>query len=89
MSVEKSVESVHKGGVTWLDLDGIEHRWLLAAAADASVAVYDIQACVMSPIPSIHPFVARAGCCGLIEAHLLVHKEHRTWTVYHIDSQKD
>ncbi|CAK0762328.1 hypothetical protein CVIRNUC_002946 [Coccomyxa viridis] len=43
VSVEKSVESVHRGGVTWLDLDGIEHRWLLSAAADASVAAYDIQ----------------------------------------------
>ena len=49
MSVEKSVESVHKGGVTWLDLDGIEHRWLLAAAADASVAAYDIQARITCP----------------------------------------
>ena len=45
VSVEKSVESVHGGGVTWLDLDGIEHRWLLSAAADASVAAYNIQAC--------------------------------------------
>lgn len=35
---------MHRGGVTWLDLDGIEHRWLLSAAADASVAAYDIQA---------------------------------------------
>ena len=50
MSVEKSVESVHKGGVTWLDLDGIEHRWLLAAAADASVAAYDIQVRITCPL---------------------------------------
>ena len=44
VSVEKSVESVHRGGVTWLDLDGIEHRWLLSVAADASIAAYDVQA---------------------------------------------
>jgi hypothetical protein len=45
VSTTKSVDSVHKGGVTWLDLDGIDHRWLLAAAADASVAAYDTEAC--------------------------------------------
>ncbi|GAB4816816.1 hypothetical protein N2152v2_003862 [Parachlorella kessleri] len=39
----RSLQSVHQGGVTWLDLDLIDHRYLLAGAADASVAVYDTQ----------------------------------------------
>jgi hypothetical protein len=46
VSAEKSVESVHKGGITWLELDSVEHRFLLAAAADASIAAYDVQACI-------------------------------------------
>ena len=41
---QKSIDSVHKGGVTWLELDCVEHRYLLAGAADASVAAYDVQA---------------------------------------------
>ena len=44
-SGEKSISSVHTGGVTWLDLDCVEERYLLAGAADGSVAAYDVQAC--------------------------------------------
>lgn len=43
-SREKSISSVHTGGVTWLDLDCVEERYLLAGAADGSVAAYDVQA---------------------------------------------
>ncbi len=43
VSAEKSIESVHKGGITCLELDSVERRYLLAAAADASVAAYDVQ----------------------------------------------
>ena len=42
-SKQKAIKSVHSGGVTWLDLDPIEHRYLLAGAADGSVAAYDVQ----------------------------------------------
>jgi DNA excision repair protein ERCC-8 len=37
------IKSAHKGGVTWMDLDPVEQRYLLAGAADASLAVYDTQ----------------------------------------------
>lgn len=33
---------MHKGGVTWLDLERAESRYLLASAADCSIAVYDV-----------------------------------------------
>lgn len=32
-----------QAGITWLDLDRVEGRYLLASAADASIAVYDTQ----------------------------------------------
>jgi len=44
-SREKVINSAHNGGVTWLDLDCVEERYLLAGAADGSVAAYDVQAC--------------------------------------------
>ena len=40
----RALRSAHTGGVTWLDLDAVEQRYLLAGAADASVAIYDTQA---------------------------------------------
>ncbi|KAK9835172.1 hypothetical protein WJX81_003251 [Elliptochloris bilobata] len=43
LSGDKTISSVHTGGVTWLDLDCVEERYLLAGAADGSVAAYDIQ----------------------------------------------
>jgi DNA excision repair protein ERCC-8 len=42
-SHDKVIRSVHTGGVTCLDLDAVEQRYLLAGAADASIAVYDTQ----------------------------------------------
>ncbi len=45
-SREKVIKSAHNGGVTWLDLDCVEERYLLAGAADGSVAAYDVQACL-------------------------------------------
>ncbi|KAI3438903.1 hypothetical protein D9Q98_001318 [Chlorella vulgaris] len=42
-SGDKVLRSVHTGGVTCLDLDHGEQRYLLAGAADASIAVYDTQ----------------------------------------------
>ncbi|EFN57592.1 hypothetical protein CHLNCDRAFT_20970, partial [Chlorella variabilis] len=39
---DKVIRSVHAGGVTCLDLDPGEQRYLLAGAADASIAVYDL-----------------------------------------------
>ncbi len=44
----KQISSIHKGGVTWLDLEHAEHRYLLAGSADCSVAVYD----VAQPVPA-------------------------------------
>ncbi|MEW5302760.1 MAG: hypothetical protein WDW36_005509 [Sanguina aurantia] len=38
----KFLQSVQQG-ITWLDLDRLESRYLLCAGADASVAVYDTQ----------------------------------------------
>ena len=32
---------MHEGGLTWLALDNVESRYLLASAADGSVAAYD------------------------------------------------
>lgn len=42
-SCSKVIRSVHTGGVMCLDLDPTERRYLLAGAADASIAVYDTQ----------------------------------------------
>lgn len=42
-SHSKVIRSVHTGGVSCLDLDAGEQRYLLAGAADASIAVYDTQ----------------------------------------------
>ena len=50
---------MHRGGVTWLDLDGVEHRWLLSAAADASVAAYDIQARGLTAMLTVQGLVLR------------------------------
>lgn len=44
----KVIRSVHTGGVFCMDLDAGEQRYLLAGAADASIAVYDTQ----QPSPS-------------------------------------
>lgn len=38
----KQISSIHKGGVTWLDLERADNRYLLAGSADCSVAVYDV-----------------------------------------------
>uniref|UniRef100_A0A7S0WP23 DNA excision repair protein ERCC-8 n=1 Tax=Chlamydomonas leiostraca TaxID=1034604 RepID=A0A7S0WP23_9CHLO len=40
----RNLSEVHVGGVTWLELDTTEHRYLLTGGADGSVAVYDTQA---------------------------------------------
>ena len=42
-SRSKAIQSAHTGGVLWLDLDHIDHRYLLAGGADGSVAAYDVQ----------------------------------------------
>lgn len=42
-STEKVIQSAHTGAVTCMDLDHGEQRYLLAGAADASLAVYDTQ----------------------------------------------
>lgn len=42
-SSSKVIRSVHTGGVSCLDLDAVEQRYLLAGAGDASIAVYDTQ----------------------------------------------
>ena len=42
-SSQKSIKSAHTGAVTGLDLDHVEQRYLLAGAADASLAIYDTQ----------------------------------------------
>jgi hypothetical protein len=43
LSQRKVIRSAHHGGVTWMDLDPVESRYLLAGASDASIAVYDTQ----------------------------------------------
>jgi hypothetical protein len=40
-SNSKHVVSAQGGGITWMDLDSVEHRYLLTAASDASIAAYD------------------------------------------------
>lgn len=40
-SASLELHQVHKGPVTWLDMDPIEGRYLLSGSADASIAVYD------------------------------------------------
>ena len=42
-SCDKVLRSAHGGGVTCLALDPVERRYLLAGAADATLAVYDTQ----------------------------------------------
>lgn len=41
-SQRKLVATQHEGAVVQLSLDPVEHRYLLAGAADATAAVYDI-----------------------------------------------
>ena len=41
ISSTSAIESVHEGVLTWLALDNVESRYLLASAADGSVAAYD------------------------------------------------
>ena len=43
LSQRKLFRSAHRGGVTWLDLDHAEQRYLLSCASDASIAIYDSQ----------------------------------------------
>ncbi|KAG7667760.1 putative WD repeat-containing protein ATCSA-1 [Nannochloris sp. 'desiccata'] len=43
LSQRKLFRSVHRGGVSWLDLDHVEERYLLSCASDASIAIYDTQ----------------------------------------------
>ena len=38
----KQISSIHKKGITWLDLEQAENRYLLAGSADCSVAIYDV-----------------------------------------------
>ena len=38
----KQISSIHKKGITWLDLEQVESRYLLAGGADCSVAIYDV-----------------------------------------------
>ena len=38
----KQINSIHKKGITWLDLEQAESRYLLAGGADCSVAIYDV-----------------------------------------------
>lgn len=59
--------------VTWLDLDRVEQRYLLSAAADCSIAIYDTQ---VSPKEELNArqldvngvtatiFSARFRCCS-------------------------
>jgi hypothetical protein len=58
----KVIRSAHGAGITWLDLDHVEQRYLLAGSADASVVAYDVQvrACNLAvnglePCAYIHP----------------------------------
>ena len=46
-SKRKVIRSAHGGGVTWLSLDPVEQRYLLAGSTDASIAVYDVLAPVV------------------------------------------
>eukprot|EP00232_Nephroselmis_pyriformis_P015783 CAMPEP_0182875610 /NCGR_PEP_ID=MMETSP0034_2-20130328/13646_1 /TAXON_ID=156128 /ORGANISM="Nephroselmis pyriformis, Strain CCMP717" /LENGTH=118 /DNA_ID=CAMNT_0025008357 /DNA_START=151 /DNA_END=504 /DNA_ORIENTATION=- len=41
LSRDKEMAPALRGGITWLDVDLVEARYLLAGATDASVAVYD------------------------------------------------
>jgi DNA excision repair protein ERCC-8 len=66
LSQRKLFRSAHRGGVTWLDLDHVEQRYLLSCASDASIAIYDTQlptkdditheavATITKPTPSAH-----------------------------------
>ena len=62
-SREKVINSAHNGGVTWLDLDCVEERYLLAGAADGSVAAYDVQACPQRTCVQAAEQAACAGVC--------------------------
>ncbi len=42
-SRSKAIQSAHAGGVLWLDLDHVDHRYLIAGGADGSIAAYDVQ----------------------------------------------
>lgn len=43
LSTSKELVSVHKAGIESLCLDQIEQRYLLAGAADGSIAAYDCE----------------------------------------------
>lgn len=60
---KKQVTSAHKGGVTWLDLEPAENRYLLAGSADCSVAIYD----VAQPTPPQHGRNQSGDCASVLK----------------------
>ncbi|XP_027355660.1 WD repeat-containing protein ATCSA-1 isoform X2 [Abrus precatorius] len=77
LSNHKDIVSPHKGSINCLQIDSTEGRYLLSAASDASVAVYDVQ----------RPTVSEAG--GVISKHrsiFVVDKQHQTPHKYAVSS---
>lgn len=77
LSNHKDIVSPHKGAINSLQIDSTEGRYLLSAASDASVAVYDVQ----------RPTVYEAG--GVISKHssiFVVDKQHQQAHKYAVSS---
>ncbi|KAK7351584.1 hypothetical protein VNO77_11146 [Canavalia gladiata] len=77
LSNHKDIVSPHKGGINSLQIDSTEGRYLLSAASDASVAVYDVQ----------RPTDYEAG--GVVSKHssiFVVGKQHQLAHKYAVSS---
>lgn len=55
LSGARQFSRAHDGGICWLDLEKVEHRYLLSSSADASVALHDTQVGHLWMQP-LHPF---------------------------------
>lgn len=64
VSSEKGIDSAHKGGLNSLELDSIDHRYLLSAASDASIAGYDVQVRFQTPWQLPLYKLKWMHCCG-------------------------
>ncbi|KAG5048212.1 hypothetical protein GLYMA_04G045700v4 [Glycine max] len=81
LSNHKDIVSPHKGAINSLQVDSTEGRYLLSAASDASVAVYDVQR------PTVYE--AGGGGGGGISKHssiFVVDKQHQQGHKYAVST---
>ncbi|KAL2346478.1 hypothetical protein Fmac_000478 [Flemingia macrophylla] len=63
LSNQKDIVSPHKGAINSLQIDSTEGRYLLSAASDASVAVFDLQR------PAVYQPISKHSSLFLLDKH--------------------